>query len=235
MLLNGENNDKQHESFVYLDVYDVSLGIDLIRSDFETMANFEKLFDFVASRCNSHKNVLQWLFLTKWHQLDFDEKLDKYQEYLSYELHLFTFKNDSNFFHNVCLNHIKSKLYYDGMIIFLHDINELLSYIESYHRFTKLNLCEQIVILDYFNKRYTKTSMLNQFIHSVQVRQQSESEKYFEKSYQHISAASNSKQQQKQRGYSSINPSRSTTADILLLNVTPLSFSIELKNAQCLK
>ena len=101
------------------------------------------MFVIASSSGNSNKNVLQWSFLTKWNQLDFDEKLDKYQEYLSHALHLFIVKNDLNFF----------KLYYDIIDhTFLNNTNELLPYIDSYHQFNKLNLFEQIAILDYFNK-----------------------------------------------------------------------------------
>ena len=49
-------------------------------------------------------------YLLKWHKFDFDKKLQSYSKYHSHELNFFIFKKDKEFFENVVLDKINTKM-----------------------------------------------------------------------------------------------------------------------------
>ena len=131
------------------DSYDV---MDFKSSEIATISSYQQLFDYYMTINDEFSwNLLQWIWLKNWNILSMDDKLKKYEKYLSHELHLFLMKKDNEFFNNICIKHIESKLNKDFMdYYFLNDTNHLIQYTQL-HYFQKLNPMEQILLASVLN------------------------------------------------------------------------------------
>ena len=121
--MKNDNTQTNSSSYVYLDTYNT---IALTNNDeyklysynenFVTMISYSNFHDYfrLMQSTSEHTILLQkWLFLKEWKNYDMKTKMEKYEEYLSHELHFYLYKYDETFFHNVCIPHINSKLYPD--------------------------------------------------------------------------------------------------------------------------
>ena len=70
--------------------------IDFKGSEIAIISSFQQLFDLYLT-VSTHKDLSQWIWLKHWNIMTLEEKLEKYEKYLSHELHSFLIKQRQRF------------------------------------------------------------------------------------------------------------------------------------------
>jgi hypothetical protein len=81
---------------------------DVATTRFKVLGDLEQAFDVLATLCEDPQ-VEQFSFLKGWHRLEREEKLRKYGEFASHELHLFLYMRDRDFFDQVVRPYLANK------------------------------------------------------------------------------------------------------------------------------
>ena len=88
--------------------------------------------------------------MTKWHALDIDEKLKKYDEFASHELNVFLFFKDRAYFDSYVRPFLNNKIEKTFVDYFLLGDHEGIMKHSSLEKITKLNAMEKILLLIHF-------------------------------------------------------------------------------------
>ncbi|EGR27080.1 hypothetical protein IMG5_201970 [Ichthyophthirius multifiliis] len=88
-----------------------------------------------------------WSFVKDWHQLNSNQKLQKYNEFSCHELNLFLYFKDNEFFQKVVQPFLINKMQKTFLDYFLlNDLNEIFKY-SSPEKTQELNILEQCLLL----------------------------------------------------------------------------------------
>ena len=116
----------------------------------EFFDSLTKVFTFFLSICSNQLTLKEFDFLLKWNTLSFDNKQELYAKFACHELNFFIFKKDPEFFQVVVLHHLQNRLSSSLTLIdlYLLDAHNQLSEFLSPHRFSQLNIFEQILLAE---------------------------------------------------------------------------------------
>jgi hypothetical protein len=96
---------------------------------------------------SGRRDLDEWDFLKRWETMESDEKLKKYDKYISHELHLYTYFKDSEFFEMVVKAHIQNKNEKTFIDFFLlNDVETLKKYLDKVNVHS-LNILEQALLI----------------------------------------------------------------------------------------
>lgn len=98
-------------------------------------------------------------YLLKWHMFDFDKKLLSYSKYHSHELNFFIYKKDKEFFENVVVEKINTKMektFVDWYLLSkavdksFHKfyLDKVLNFIENHSQLNELNIFEKSLLIE---------------------------------------------------------------------------------------